>query len=501
MAESLDLLDKNVILTILSEVTRSEEKCRRKDAFNAYQIMRGNIDPYVKRELIRTRPKSHKGYTVSDISLSGLITNKRAQAYDEEPIRSIDGNDIKTQNLEDIYDESDADDQLEFFDTLFNLNRYGLMWINYLETKKRFQLIALQPYEAVIVRDKDDGELLIVGLNYPDREITQESQAGDGISNLIAESQGDSSATGRSWVFWSKDKHVKIVEKTQVVIDDTGQSKLKPDVDYMEIEGNPNNINPLKVLPFVFKSTEASPDYPVTNPLTSQTIKFNTQQSETMTSKNIHGTGIQTFSYPESQQGKFEKMDFGQLSAVELPQLEEDGAPATTFEYKTSGAQLTPMMEIDKSYVEQIANQHGLENFEIDKGSVTAMNGISRAIAGASVQKIISKNQKKYVKLEKDIFEILKAWDIYNGTKLFSVEDQLQIVFPKPKVLISDRETLDNIKLALEIGAIEDYEKLIKLDPNLSVKEAKDKLKRINKSRIENASNFFDKENDADQSE
>lgn len=496
--DQMNILDAAVIERILSETQKSDERDRRRNSFNAYQIYSGNLEPYVIEVLRTTRPKSYKGYTVSDISLSALITDKRAQAYNEEPIRNVDGNDEKTESLMEIYEEGAADEELDFFDTIYNLNRHSIMWVNYRDSDEEYQFMTLQPFQATLVRDKDTGELLIVGLNYPNRDITSDAKGenvgvggstggGDGLSDLIVESQPDSSAESETWVFWSKDKHVTVRARFHRISSDDSKSQLKIDIDYVDNEDNPNNENPLGIIPFVFKSTDTSPDYPVTNPLTRQTIKFNSQQSETFTSKNIHGTGIQVFKYPEKYQGKFDKLTHGQLGAVELPQSSDPDDGETDFEYKTSGAQLIPMKDIDASYVEQVAKQHGLDNFELDNGSVNAMNGISRAIASSNVQKIINKNQKTYTKLEKEMFEIIKAWDRHNGTGMFAEDDKLQVVFPKPKVLVSDKETLDNIKLMTELGLIEEWEKLIKMDPNLSEVEAKEKLERINAERMANA--------------
>ena len=70
---------------------------------------------------------------------------------------------------------------------------------------------------------------------------------------------------------------------------------------------------------------------------------------------------------------------------------------------------------------------------------------------------------------------------------MFSPEDDLQVVYPKPKVLTSDSETLKNIKEMLDLGLIEEWEKFIKMDPNLSEQDAMDKLERIEKRREEKA--------------
>lgn len=494
-----DLLDKEVILQILSETSKSEDKDRRRQSFNAYQVYSGNQKVYVQRSLARTRPKSWESYTISNISVSKMITDKRAQAYNEIPIRTVDGGDAKTEALGAIYEEAKADRELQFHDIVFNLNKYALMWVNYRELEQRFQFICLHPYEFVLVRDKDTGEVLIVGLNYPSTEITQNARgqgveatvnSGDGIADLIAESQTDSAAQGETWVFWSKDQHVKI-RTTSVKEIVNGTVELKKSIEYVEIPNNAKNINPLGVLPFVLTTLDTAVDYPTVNPITEQSITFNVQQSETLTAKNIHGSGIQVFKYPEKMQGRFNQMSHGQTQAIQLPQSSKEGDPPTDFEYKTSGAQLSPMLESDMNYLKQILQEHEIEGVNMDLGESNAISGISKAISGSSVQRVIQRHQQIYAQLEAEMFEVIKAWDRFNGTNMFSEEDQLQVVFTKPKVLVSDRETLENIEKQLDLGLIEEWEKFIKMDPNLSEQEAKEKLERIEASREAKAKKFL----------
>lgn len=502
---AIDLLDKNVLFQIFSESNKSEEKDRRKHAFNAYQVYSGNQRIYTERELGRTRPKSWQSYTISDISVSKMVTDKRAQAYNEAPIRSINGNQQKTEALGQIYTEANASRELQFLDTVFNLQRYALMWVNYREEEAQYQFLTLQPYEFILVRDKDTGKLLVVGLNYPSNELTSDARnndakSGDGISDLIAESQADSAASGETWVFWSDNNHVQ-VRHTSVKEVVNGVEVLKKNIEYVEIPDNPKMVNPLGTIPFVLISNDTSVDYPTVNPITEQSITFNVQQSETLTAKNIHGSGIQVFKYPEKFQGRFSKMSQGQTQAVELPQSNNPDDKPTDFEYKTSGAQLGPMLESDLSYLKQILEEHGIENKNMDLGSTDQLSGVSRAIAGSSVQKIIEKNQQMYSGLEKEMFTIIKAWDELNKTRLFSKDDELQIVYQKPKVMVSDRETLDNIKLMLELEVIEDWEKFVKMDPNLSEIEARDKLERIESKKMQKAQSFLSREGNADNEE
>ena len=499
----MDLLDKSVILRILSETNMSEEKNRRAQSYNAYQVYSGNQETYVLDELKKLRPKSYSGYTLSNISISNMVINKRAQSYNEDPIRTVDGQETKTESLHDIYIDADAQKNMQFFDVIYNLNRYALMWVNYLkdETSEsgKWQLQTLHPHQAPIVRDKDTGELLIVGLNYPNRDITNDAMngdyygprlgagKGDGLSDLISENQSDSAADSEIWVFWSKDQHVKVrfEQKTEVV---DGIKQLKTNIDYLTIEGNPNMVNPLGVLPFIYMSEDTSIDYPTVNPITTQSITYNVLQSETLSAKNLHGSGVATLKYPSSLQGKLDVMQHGLMSMVELPQ--EEDQPATEFEYHTSGSQLIPMHDIDKSYLMQVFQEHGIENVKMEN-NVDAMNGISRAIASASVQKVIQKNQQAYTKLEKKMFKIIKAWDSFLGFNKFNEDDELQIIFPKPKVMVSDKETLENIKLMLELGLIEEWEKYIKMDPNLSEEEARKKLERVNAEKEKKAKVFM----------
>ena len=240
MPKNLDLLDISVVTRIITEMDKSEDRDRRKHSFDSWQVYSGNVRAYVEQELVRTRPNSWHGYTISESSLSKMIVDTVAKSYKQQPIRMIDDDDTKNERLSDIYREADAMRQLPFFDTTTTLHKYSLIWVNYREDDDRYQFMTLQPHEFSVVRDKDTGELLAVILNYGNRDITDGSMSGDGIDDLIAESQSDSSAQTTVYAMWSKDNYVVVERELEKVVTPMGE-QYKPSITYVEIPNNPEN--------------------------------------------------------------------------------------------------------------------------------------------------------------------------------------------------------------------------------------------------------------------
>lgn len=489
----INLLDPAIMETIVGEIENGEERDRKRQAFDAYQVFSGNLKNYVETELARTRPKSWKSYSVSNVSLSKMVTKKLAKAYNNEPIRTV-GDDSKNERLDEIYEESMAQRNLQEFDEIFNLHKHSLLWINYREKEERYQFMALAPYEYSVIRNKDTGRVEVVILSYPDTTITSSArlkrgtQGGDGKANLIAESQVDSGGQTRVYAMWSDEQYV-VVRVTVERIKTIQGEEVKKSIEYVPLEDNPNNVNPLGVLPFVYLSADLSPDYPTINPITEQTITFNALWSELLTAANIQGTSIMTFEYPAELQGKMDKMTTGLTSAVELPQLQDK--PPTKVNFISPSPDLGGQKESYMQYMQMVLAEHGITSSQGLDGMESFSSGLERMIAQADVQQIIDKHQQMYSKVEDGIFEILKRWEAFLGPSVFAEEDQLTVIFTKPRVMISDAETLANIEKRLSLGLIQKWEALAILDPNLGEDEAKEKLEVINEERSANTRGFF----------
>ena len=489
-----DLTDMHTINQLLSDVEGSEFIQKRKHYWKSSQVSKGDVAKYVYEEIASKRQKSKESYIVSDIYLSEIILKRIAKAYKQKPIRKVGSSEQKTLDLDFIYEEADAERQLEEFDRTYNRDRHALMWVQYREKEDRFYFMALSPYEYFVVRDKDTGELIGVVLNYPDTTITDHDKFSDSKSSILSESQADGAAESTIYVMWSKDNVVKVqVKKSNLM-----NGKVSKDVTLLPIDGNPNNINKLGLLPFVYKSMDNSVDDPAINPITEQTIKFNYQHSEYLTASNV-SAGIAVLSFDESKADEFKNMNYGLTTAVELPQPSNPDKSKTEFSFVSPSTDLAGMKEACNSYLIKVLEQHGISNgAAIKEGASMFNSGIERLIADAPTQEVVTMNQKTYVKLEKEMFAIINRYLAFKRGKSFG-DDELSITFQKPKVLISDREILENIEKRINLGLMTKEEALMTLDPNLSEEEAKKKIDTINKEKQSNANGLMNGLPEADE--
>jgi hypothetical protein len=480
----INLLDQSVISTIISDINGSEDRNRKKHSFDSWQVYAGNQEPYVKAELERTRPKSHNAYTVSNISLSKLITDKKAQAYRKQPRRRVSNDDVKTAFLEDIYKEADAHRQLAFMDCVTNLHKYSLFWVNYREQEERFQFMTLQGHEFSVVRNKDTGALECVILNYGNLDITAGARAGDGYDNLIAESQADSSANSQVYALWTNEQHI-VIKVEMAKVQTKNGTEIKRSITYVPIEGNPDNVNKLGTIPFIFISKELSQDMPTPSPLFKQSVIYNALMSEVLTASNIQGTGTLVLSYPEKYEGKFKDVATGLTSTIKLPQSGNPSDRETTVEYISPSPALAAQKDVYFGYMRQILSEHGITTSQgLDGASETFSSGLERLMANADVMGQVESNQELYVAVEREVLRILTAYSDLLGLGYFIEDDILEVTFPKPKLMVSDSETLANIEKRLNLGLMQRYEALMMIDPNLSENQAKEKLLEIDGERM-----------------
>jgi hypothetical protein len=267
------------------------------------------------------------------------------------------------------------------------------------------------------------------------------------------------------------------------VVKTTQKTDINYAITYVDIEGNPQNINPIGELPFVYLQNGDDADYPNPNPLTAQAIQYNVLSSDLYTAGTMQGFGQAVFKYPEGSEIK--DIEIGYMSAVKLPQSTMPDSPETSFDYVNANGNLEGQQKLCLTYLKQVLADFGITGAQ----SVTGENekfssGIERLIATADVQWLIKENQEQYLEVENELFKKIKAWEKLKGNNEFEQYDDIKVIYEKPQVMISDTEKLNNIKTQIELGLASRWQGKQMMNPNLSDDQAKEQIALVDEERI-----------------
>lgn len=457
----LDITNKSDIERIIEEIEGAQNKDRKAEAWKLFEVYEDNQRPYVKEELARIYPDTFDKFRIGDINIAGKILNKKSKAYKNTPKRTLK-NDSETKTYNELLEESKADRAFKEFDKIFNAHKYAPLWVNYINPKGdaidgSYMYQALAPYEYDLLRDPLTGEPLIFILHYPDTTITGGE---DGVEQVITESQKDTAAESKVYSIWSKDHKVKVQSTTDAKGDST-----RVEVKLVEVINND-----ISRLPIAFLSRDLAVDYPLPSQLANKAIDWNVGLSDLKTASSAQGHGQLVIEHPTGQ--AIEKPHLGKHTAILLPQSSKEKDSPTKAHYINANPDLAGQLDVLKFDLINIMDDEGIQaKSTLEGGADKFSSGFDRLLSEADVQDIIEDNQSLYADIEQEAYEIVKAYEKALNKNTYA-SDKLQVTYEKPKVMISDSETLANIEKREALGLSLPHEKHIIINPNLSEAEA-----------------------------
>lgn len=488
-----DIRSLEVVSRIISDIEATEVKQRRIREWELTQIYRGNGLQYTTDRVKKLYPESWQGMHISDLNILKKVIDLTAKAYSNGVTRELE-DEKESETLTELYKDWGFNFSYDTFDKVFNRHKYSLLWM--IPRKYSFgtkmDLNALNPWEFNVVKNQDTSEIEIVILNYPSTDITgvvtdsNPSRLNDGADQLVAESQSDSSASSRVYAFWTKDHHA-----VARVSDVSTVDGIKSQVDFVQIEDNPQMINPLGILPFIPLWAEDTVELPVLNDLGAFTIEFNALFSGLLTASAKQGFGQLIISRP--QDFKIDVVHTGITTAMDLPQPPEDIGGAVTAEYINANPNLEGQLQTYSVYLSAKLKEYGItaDAINVTGGAREFSSGVEREISRADISDVIRNNQQMYQVVEQKVYRVLQAYGeknllVFKGKQVKFHSEDLRVVFKRPKIDLSDEKVLANIEKLLDLGLIEDWEKFVVMDPNLTEVQAKKKLDAINKAKVDN---------------
>ena len=264
---------------------------------------------------------------------------------------------------------------------------------------------------------------------------------------------------------WSKDKFAKVTIKRASGHGNAAETKI-------DVVFDKQTKNVLGRLPGTYYQRDTSIDYPIRTNLPLQSIEWNVSFSDLKTAAATQGHGQLVLKHPEGQPIKEAHM--GMFTALALPQSKKADAAETTADYISASPDLAGQLEVLKFDLSNILDEQQIKAKGTIEGGVERFaSGFDRLLSEADVQDVIEENQSMYAAtIEQGVFDTLSAYEKAMQKNTFAKTEDLTVYFEKPKVLISDKETIDNIKARDEIGLSLDHEKHMVINPNLSEDDA-----------------------------
>jgi hypothetical protein len=472
----INLLNELEVLSIIEEIESPANVERKRHEFRAKQVEEGGLEVYVQNELKKIFPKTWESYHVAHYSVLKRIVDALSKAYKVPPLRQL-ATPQESAAYGTLVKEAMLDEEMKKLDRTYNRHNYAL--IGATVQNNAYTFLTYSPFEFdVIFNDLNELECVIISVP-PKSAITKTGRYF--FDTKLAQSGSDNEGqNSRFYALWTKENHV--------LIKYTKKDQSRGNIFYQPIDNNPNYINPFGVIPFAYVPIAHDGNYPHTLPTADQTIVFNALLSIYLTSGSMQ-IGQLVLKYPQDQQ--MDMVVSGLMTAIKLPQSKNPDDPSTEASYISPAPNMEGHKDSIMTYLTMILDERGIASTSVESGNNTFTSALDRLLASESVREIVEENQMMYSKVESYLFEIIKAIELnYFGRTPFD-SDSITVKYEKPKMMRSEIDTLGVIEKANQLGVIEEHEKLMIYNPNLSEDEAKEKLERINESKRNAVNAYF----------
>jgi hypothetical protein len=483
-------LTDEFIRKVIEEIETPQNLSRKRRAWISRRVREGGLYDYVQDVVKKMYPKTWEMYSISEYSILKKVINKLAKSYKKSPKRRVVGADGQPKpevmdKLGPVLKVFNFNQAMKDFDRTYVEHKYSLlaclMDLVGQPAQPFWRFFALEPYEYDLAFD-GKGQARLCVLSYPSASVRSNPRTAesDMINSIIAESGGaDEGIDRRYYAFWTASQYVEVDVSGPLA---GAKRKDGPNSTKIEIiETRPDRSNPYGIFPFVYAPMTSEVNYPDASPLPSQTVQLNALLSVYFTSANMQ-VGMLAVKFPADQKVTIESASM--YTQMSLPQSTKEGAPETSAEFVSPSPDLGGHRQAIMTYARMILDEQGIGSTGVVDGDGDKFaSGLDRLISMADVQEVIEENQELYGRVEAQAFQIISQQaKIANAPMGDGV---LDVVYQKPKVMVSDSEILDNLKKMKELGIFTDAQILQAYDPNLSETEAEGELQKIANAKSE----------------
>ena len=540
-----DLLNQEIRKALIEEIEGPGNQRRKAEMFKRYECLKDHTGVYVKQLLqakFSDQTVTAMQASMTNISFARKVVDKLAKVY---------SNGVK-RTLPEDQNSNQAD--IETLARVIKLNRAMKKWNRYFkafrntlayvkpvhgkfEGKHTLEVSILAPflYDVVPLPGNPQGMLAVVLSDYsPNRgllydvsdaatanrgrtrevnaSITNQTNPGaDGIDDAIAdgddlrvtsggalivgaskraEQQKDPKA--RSYVWWTETMHFTTNGLGEIIsVGSAGEDNT----------GKPEGSNPIEELPFVNLADDQDEQFWAEGgaDIADSAIKINAFLTNLIHVAIEQGYGQLVVTGPKG--GTPKSLRVGPNHAITMEHDKDD--PQPTAEFKSANAPIADLLQTAEMYIALMLSTNNLSTKGVSinlQGGKDFASGVAMILDKAESMEDVNEQAEHFVEAEPEVWCLLAKWHAhYKG--LGALDDALmemnlpedpevQMQFPAPAPIVSDKEKLETIKMRLDIGLTTMLEALMRDDPSLTEETAKEKLKKILEEKLQRQAQF-----------
>lgn len=498
----LDLLNEAVRKKLIEDCFDCDANQRRKaDAFKAYECLKDKTSNYVLELLLKQFELPtvvEMQYAISNISILRKVIEKLAKVYSNGVKRTMES-EQDTQAVEKLAEALKLNEKMSKANRYYRTFKNTLVQVKPVKDGDKFclKVDVLPPFKYDAVENPDNPELplAIITSDYAPKRpalyaIGDAATAGRFSGNVREitapmPAQGGSALAGekdaREFVWWTKNFHFTTDAKGVVI-------------------SGPDVVNPITDLPFVNIAGDQDGEFFAEggSDLVDAGIKINTMVT------NVRHVGVSQGYGQLFMTGKNlpKSVKVGPNHCVQLEHENDDPVPVVGYLNSNPPLDsLRALVEMDVALM-LTTNNLSTSGFSMDlKSGKDFASGIALMIDKSESVEDVKEQSLIFVEREPKVWGLVGKWaDVYGSRDLLTEEfaaleypaelEKVQLSFPSPKPLTSEKEELEVIEKRRELGLNTEIELLMRDNPSMTEDEARAKLKLIEdekKARMEAA--------------
>lgn len=499
------VLDKKFRVKVIKEISSSANKGRKKEALKRHEVYKDQTVKYVleklKAEGLRDQTLMIMQNRASNISICRKVIEKLSRCYNNGVTRDTgsEATNIVVSELVNLLDLDEkmkkCDRYLNLFKNIFPMIIPELTFQNGDMKKFRLKMKTLMPWQYDVIEDAKDSEcaaaiilsdfvdtsLLNVPINQGSTDqIAMESKVISGETIIADSASAIRENTVETYIWWTGKYHFTTDNKGNII------KSISPE----------NLLNPIQMLPGASIAEDQDGNFWAQGgqDLVDGSILVNTLITDMFAIAFMQGWGQFVIT------GKHvpEQLETGPHNAVVLRYDPAKDDPEPKVYTVSADPPLDSWMGSIEQYVALLLSTNNLSPSSVSVKLDTSNfpSGIAMLVEKSEATGSVEAKQKKFVRGELTLFEAIKRWqNVLHGSN--SLDDEFNKLGPIPddfrpipkfhdtKEVITEGEKLDNLKKRKELGLNTEAELIMMDNPGMTEEQAKEKLLKIKKEKVE----------------